>query len=374
MLDSIPSLEIGADPDRPGQELYGVGDVLVLENGRVVVVNEGLIEVLMFDSLGDFLGAVGRQGDGPGEFQRVDGVSRCSGDTLAVNGFGQVSWFDSEATFLHSQVLRPTPGDGSYLLVQGISSDCARLLFRVGRGSPELGEVGRVSYTLFWETLSTSVRDTVREHPGWEAQVNLISGWAQPLPLPWGAWATWAVGSDLVYVGSSHRPEVKVFDRAGRLTQVIRWAEERSPVTAADRAAYSAKREKWLQLFPEAEEAIPTLDQYMTVPGEKPVLLSLLCDDEGNLWVRQYATSVAGRPDLYDYSNPSAPFRENPGPDQVPERWKVFDSSGRLMGSVDVPADLAVRAVNNNLLIAVWRDALDVERVRAYGLKKGETS
>jgi len=369
-LDSIPSLEIGADPDDPGQQLYGVGGVLVLENGRVVVVNEGLVNVLMFDSLGSFLGAVGRPGEGPGEFRRVDGVYRCPGDTIVVNGFSQVSFFDSEATFIRSERLVPTAGDGTSLRLQGVSSDCSRFLLRGGYATPELGEVGRVSYTLFWGTLDNSVRDSISTIPGWEAEVKLISGGAQPLALPWGAGAKWAVRGDEVFLGMSDRPEIRVFDSVGLLTQVIRWPDTPRPVSAADRALYADRRERWLEKYPQVGEAFPDLDEYSTVPTEKPALLSLLTDDEGNLWVREYPASVAGRPDIYDYSNPDAPFRENPAPSQDPERWNVFDSTGRLLGAVEVPADLAVRSIHKNRLIAIWRDEFDVERIRFYHLNK----
>lgn len=373
-VEPEPSLEMGGDPDQPEAQLYGVGDVVVLGDGRVVVVNEGLVSVLLFDSAGSFLAPVGRQGEGPGEYRRVDAAYRCPGDTVALNAFSQVSFFGSNARFLRSERLNPTAGDGSSLRVQGVASDCERFLLRGGYSVPELGAVGRVSYTLFWGTLDNLSRDSLAASPGWEAEVDLVDDWPQPLPLPWGARAAWAVGrdgeEDRVYLTMADRPEVQVFDGGGRLVRILRWPAEAAPVTAADRALYAEKRDRWLEKYPQVEEAIPELGGYATVPSEKPVLLGLLVDDEGNLWARGYPDAAAGRPDLYDYSDPDAPFRENPPPGAAPERWQVFDPDGRLLGTVEVPADLAVRTVHRNRLVGVWRDSLDVESVRFYRLRK----
>jgi hypothetical protein len=168
----------------------------------------------------------------------------------------------------------------------------------------------------------------------------------------------------------SDRPEIRVFDQYGRLVRLIRWLQEVEPVTLADRGLYNRKREKWLARFPQVEEAVPELETYQAIPTEKPLLLTVLVDDEGNLWAREYPASVAGRADLYDYGDPDAPFRENPGPDQEPERWRVFSPSGRFLGLVQVPAALALRAIQNGQIGAVWRDDLDVERVRFHRLVK----
>jgi hypothetical protein len=144
-------------------------------------------------------------------------------------------------------------------------------------------------------------------------------------------------------------------------------------VSDADRALYAEKRERWVRVYPQVAEAFPPIDDYSEVPSEKPVLLSLLVDDGGNLWVRGYPASVAGRPDLYDLSDPDAPLRENPAPGEEPERWRVFDPTGRLLGTVEVPADLAVRSVSRGHVLAVWRDEYDVETIRVYRLKTEAT-
>lgn len=365
-IDPDPSLELGVGSNDPDEQLLGVGDVLVLESGQILVVNEALANVAQFDSAGRFVGVLGRRGEGPGEFRRIDGAYRCQGDTVVVDGFHQAAFFDPRGEFLKSQSLALTSEDGGSLRLQGASVDCHSFLFRSGYSYPELGTVGRVSYTLSWGSIEGGNRIPLPAVRGRAVEAMSVDGGVAPMSLPWGSKDTWTVGGDRLFLGISDRPEIQVIDQGGRLLRMIRWRQEAEPVSQVDRSLYSEKRERWLTKYPQVEEAVPRLEDFQVIPEVKPFLLSLLVDDEMNLWVRQYPTSVAGRPDLFDYSDPDAPFRENPEPGQEPERWRIFNPSGRLLGSVEIPAALALRVVRKGRIGSVWRDDLDVERVRFH--------
>jgi hypothetical protein len=369
-VDPEPVLELGADPEIAGQQFFGVGEIVRLTDGRIVVANEGLVEVQEFEPDGQYLGMIGARGEGPGEFQRVDAVYRCPDDTIVVNTFSGVSYFESDGAFAHSESLVRTPGDGAPPRIAGVSSDCSRFLMRTGRVAPGLGDAGPVSYLYFLGTPDNSVRDTLTRAVSYEAIGALIDGAVQTLPKPWGAVAKWAVGRERAFLALGDRFEVKAFDLHGELREIIRWPGQLEPVTHEDRARYAEKRARWLERFPGSGEAMPPLEDYLAVADRKPTLLGLLVDDEGNLWVRGYPPSVAGQPSLFDLNDPRAPFRDNPLPTAEPERWTVLDSSGRLLGTVAFPADLAVRGISGGYVIGVWRDVYDVERVRLHRLIK----
>ena len=61
-LDTIPAVEIAGNPDVPDQTLLGVLDLELLLDGRVVILNGGSSQLLVFDSTGAFLDTWGRAG------------------------------------------------------------------------------------------------------------------------------------------------------------------------------------------------------------------------------------------------------------------------------------------------------------------------
>jgi hypothetical protein len=83
------------------------------------------------------------------------------------------------------------------------------------------------------------------------------------------------------------------------------------------------------------------------LPETMPAYRSLLADLEGNLWVQEFRLS-----------------------EEAPE-WSVFDSEGRYLGLVEIPADGTVTEIGSDYVLGVWRDELDTERVMKYELRKG---
>src|SRR4051812_47765874 len=70
-LSDAPVLSLGVAEGTQEQEFERITDVLRLPDGRLAVANDGSAELRYFAADGHFLGAAGRQGDGPGEFRSV---------------------------------------------------------------------------------------------------------------------------------------------------------------------------------------------------------------------------------------------------------------------------------------------------------------
>jgi hypothetical protein len=185
--------------------------------------------------------------------------------------------------------------------------------------------------------------------------------------LPWGADGVAAVANDRYYYGTSDVAEVRVYDRSGALTRIIRWPIEPQPISARIRSIYSAKRDWLLERFPQGAALMPRLEELQALPQRMPFFRAFLVDDESRLWVRKYPEFIAGRPDLFDRD---VPLRYTPPPGDVPETYWVFDARGRWLGQVETPAELAVRSVEQDRVTGVWRDELDVEHVRVYRLNR----
>ena len=78
-----PRVQIGTI-DGDGTSLFGVTDAIRLRDGRIVVADGGSGTLKFFDSRGAFVRALGRPGDGPGEFRRLYRVAELTDGALAA--------------------------------------------------------------------------------------------------------------------------------------------------------------------------------------------------------------------------------------------------------------------------------------------------
>ena len=90
----------------------------------------------------------------------------------------------------------------------------------------------------------------------------------------------------------------------------------------------------------------------MVYPDHHPAFRRIYPDPSGHVWV--------------ELPNP-----EHPAPGSgVPTTWDVFDPSGAWLGSVEFPARFFVFEIGEGYVAGVWKDEMDVERVRVYELVK----
>ena len=360
ILEEHPALELGGDEGESGPILYAVTAVRGLSDGRIVVVNAGSHQLFWYNEHGEFLHAVGREGEGPGEFYGMYDLFRCAGDTLAVRELRRVSFLDRNGEFLRVHRILPRVGDGG-LRVHNVSPDCTSLLFgsAAHQDPPPAGQVEALPYALFWEPHGGEPRDTVASGFRWiEHFGGIFDGLHVALGRPWSLSSVWAAAGNNVYLGMADQPEIRMLGPTGRLLKIIRWEGEPEPITVADRRLYEERREEFLRgQSPVRQDIYPPLDR-SPVPDRKPFYSGLMVDDQANLWVQRYPSEIAGgRIDVW----PKYEF---------PVEWMVFDAGGRWMGEITTPAGHRVLGIERDQLITVWRDHLDVERVRFYRLNK----
>jgi hypothetical protein len=53
-----------------------------------------------------------------------------------------------------------------------------------------------------------------------------------------------------------------------------------------------------------------------------------------------------------------------------PASADVFDSSGRLLGSVALPANVKLFEIGSDYVLGVWKDGVGLEHVREYSIRK----
>ena len=83
-IDTTDVVKIGL-LDGPEEYIFGrIGGVLITPEGHIMVGDALFKELRLFDEKGQFVRRVGREGEGPGEFDGITGLLRMDGDTIAV--------------------------------------------------------------------------------------------------------------------------------------------------------------------------------------------------------------------------------------------------------------------------------------------------
>ncbi|MGD2120113.1 MAG: hypothetical protein PVJ76_00140 [Gemmatimonadota bacterium] len=118
ILSESPVLEIGVREGEEPYQLHRARGSVLLEDGRVVVLNGGSQELRYYDPEGRFLKSVGGLGEGPGEFRDPANLRKTADGNLQVwdRSLMRVSIFGIEGEFRSLSTLLATreemfPGD-----------------------------------------------------------------------------------------------------------------------------------------------------------------------------------------------------------------------------------------------------------------------
>lgn len=154
-----------------------------------------------------------------------------------------------------------------------------------------------------------------------------------------------ALGTDGVLIAPDNGPDVRFFDRDGKVRQT--WTSQvpprpvDEPLLRAAVADFEARTERDGSWF---ERALSE----MTLPDELPYFGQIIVEDDGTRWLKRFrAPGIA----------------EN-------DTWRVFSADGTLIGRVETPARLEVHEVGADFVLGVWKDDLGVESVRRYSLRR----
>jgi hypothetical protein len=346
-LLSIPSTVPGR-----AQVLHDLVDLKLLADGSVIVANGSSESLLTFDSRGALVAETGRPGEGPGELSGLRGFDLCGGDTLAVRSRGMVSFFGPDGAFVRARLHPPAP-DGAIRDVEGVSSDCSELL-AIDR-YPQAPSTASWPYAVRWIPASDTSRTLFEFQRGPMTAVR-VAGREVGMRVPYGPIPVWHLQGDVVFLGLADAPQVEVLPRIGD-PRTLRWSAEPSPLTDSDRQIGA---QRYLEAI-EAEGTASVMPRWsdFPLPRSKPFYHRILVDDEGNLWVHDYPTSLGGSPDLVSVQE-----------GVEPERWRVYSPSGAPLGTLSMPAGFELRDIRGGTAAGVFRDALGVESVTLYRVER----
>lgn len=337
-----PTLEIGVASGSPPHELHRAFDGARLSDGRIAIANEGSREVRVFGPDGAHVVTFGREGDGPGEFQRPYRLWRLPGDSILVfdSSHQRFSRFDADGAFGGSATLDPLYANAPDI----VSVDDG---FLVAHHDFQLAEQGMMDQELYAirHAPDGAVADTLGRYdygqlgPAGPPELHFVSG-----PV---FQARTAVGGEagVVYVGRGEEREVEVLSPDGSLTALYRWTGGSREVTEDEIAERERSVREGSPRFAEA-----MLDPDIPIADRFPALSALEVDAGGNLWLRRYRR----------------PTWEGPQP------AIVLDLDGAFVCHGAIPEGMRLFEIGDDYLLGMERDELGIEYVRMYGLARPE--
>lgn len=305
--------------------LNRVHGLRILHDGGVAIANAGMDQLLLVDTVARQPVVVGREGDGPGEFQAMSAVFGCRSDTLVVwegsRALGSV--FDRRGQYVRRDRIFPR-GIGRPWDAVGIADDCASWAVLRQERTPEKGRITAQPLTVLWFDPGKEGVTEVASLPGLEAALLPDIGYAR---MPFGNMPVFAVRGSELYTGSGKSPEIRVYDQAGRIRSMIRWRAERVQISPLEKERY----ERTLARLRERDGptmwfGFRAMSEYAV--RDKPLYAKLLLDDAGLMWLQKYPRVWAGFED----------FDEGEDPD--PAEWWIFAPSGELLASASTPPGL----------------------------------
>jgi len=356
-LEDTPAVQIGEGEQPDSLLLSRIWDVTRTVSGTFVLVDGAFQRLQRYAADGTLLGSTGRRGSGPGEFGSVYRVFACGGDTVAVHDLRRrLSIWDEHGRFVRELSAAPVALSGVSEIL-GFAIGCTALLARTTREQREEAPRGRDEDRLLWLQGDALERDTLLAMPGFDRESVEYGPAARRYLVPWSSMPAYAMVGERVVVGEGDRAEYRLFDRRGRLERIVRWHQAARPVNAAERDRFAQLRQAFLgDAVDEWDSGVPPL-RLRAVPNTMPLYATILVDDEGYAWLREYDTR-------------DAVFPGQLWIDTLPSVWSVFDSSGTQLGHMPIPSRLTVRAISGGLIVGVWRGHDDSESVRAYRVRK----
>jgi hypothetical protein len=348
-LSPEPLLRIGTVDGDEAYQFATITDATLRPDGSVAVLDRSRT-LRVFDSTGTLRWTTGRSGDGPGEFRaalRIASLpgSAPTGDTLLVwdVALGRLSSFVEPIGLVHSVRAAELAGRAEWL---GPLRDGSALF-----------EQRQVERTTVNARAAVATRSALLRSDSTRAQFTSLGTYAQVVqyqeggsddgafsPAIFAGIVRFAATEDGYWVGDPDYSEVRQV-RDSSVHRIVRWRGPDRTVATADVEALKARYSADAQSV-EQRDALERYFAHHPVAERFPAFDMLLVAADGALWVRDAV-------------------REHTDDDM--RRWTRFSSDGTaLQGRLEHRAALRVLRIASDRVLAVERDALDVEQLVVY--------
>jgi len=304
------------DEDLDRKEIYGFGNIAINSKGDIYASDRRSYRINVFDRSGRYRMALGRQGQGPGEFSEIRSIVINEKDELFVDDAGfRLHVFDGNGHFVRTITLDGAQNSGRFSFGVGTSGQILSQA-QIYSPSSDVQKPRRVTHSI--DLLSQegrfqkSITTFESEIPGllkYEGGLSAPNNFCDPnLRFATVRGDTFAFGfsSDYVFV---------LIDSDGNSKLIIKMERRPSPLTNDEKKKIvehyrqtSGKRSQFLRRVSE--------DSFH-FPRYKPFFSRILSDDKGRLYVERFRLPL-------DQGERS--------------RFDVFDAAGRYIYDLMLPS------------------------------------
>ena len=344
---------VGSEPEyvtgwaAGGPEFSWIRSGAFTADGGAWVGDSGLAVLYRLGRDGSLEMALGGRGEGPGELQGIEGIAS-TGDTVVVSDLqlGRLTWFH-EGEVVSTRALGPL----NLRKVGGVYQDSRVLLVAADAyGMPSEVRQG-------WAFEDQAV---VTVHPN-DDRIDTLA--VLPRLKRWYGTRAASPGALWIQGLAAHTPtgfawsrsdipEVRWYDHSGELLQIARWSEPLEEVDSDYVSSLVERRRYLLSMLDLPEPQIGGMIRDLRAglarhEGPVPLWDGLLSDDEGNIWLREFAGGL-----------------------ESSDRWRVIGADGGFVGWVEFPESVRVLDVADDRVLGVNLNEFDVPAVVVLPLVK----
>ena len=335
-IDPDPLVDLTLTGSGPAHEFFRSGSMKQRPDGSLMIADRSSLEVRLFSADGEFLGAFGGSGEGPGEFRSVSVIENAGDTLLAMDSDGRVTVVAPDLTVVRTFSIAPFTLDLHYVDGGAILPEPRALVL------PPAGVAGRIRppVPLILFDLEGERIDSIGEMQGPELY---ISGGS--VGVFFGKSSHVATMGRRIFGGANDLMQVQELDMSGSLVRILRIPGYPLDLSAAQIAAerdFLLDRLSPGSPFRQGFENAPASDT-------RPAYDDILVDPSGAVWLQL--------------------FRGQSEQDQ-PQEWLVLDTDGTWLGTVEIPDRFTVSDITMEAVLGVWRDELDVDHPQVLRLTR----
>lgn len=331
-------IRIGSD-ESPESVFFGdIAGMAVNSEGHILVSDCQANTIHVFSDAGRLLMSVGREGEGPGEFYRVQRIFVGPTDTLyAMDGrVNQLEVFDP-GTYDFNHSVRIEEMDDSFP-AQFLGIGASKFLFVYRKGAYTVDD----TYVLPDSLRVMSVgRNGIAEKQLFSQleDEDLLWGFrdgritVSMRPVPFGRRSLFRLGSNgLLYAGRTDSIRITIADLTNQTVRVVQRPHSSEAVTRAE----IEEGASWIQDSAARQRFADA------IPDTKPAIRSFIVDDKGRIWLK---TS---------------------GKQREIATWTILNDDGSAAGETGLPAKVGLWVIRAGRAYAVSEDESGADIVVVY--------